>query len=284
MSYLIVGAKGMLARAFRELFERQGRAWQGLDLPEFDLTDAAQVDGAVEAGHTAVLNCSAYANVDGAERDEATANKVNGYGVELLARACAQRGVPLVHFSSDYVFSGDASAPYPVDQPHAPLGAYGRSKALGERLLWAVNAQHLLIRTSWLYAPWANNFVRTIFKLSRERPSLKVVSDQRGRPTSAEHLARATLALLDQQARGTLHVTDGGECTWYEFASEIVRRSGHTCKVEPQTAAEYKLLKPDSAPRPAYSVLDLAPAEALLGPMPDWHANLTDVLARLEPV
>jgi dTDP-4-dehydrorhamnose reductase len=284
MSYLIVGAKGMLARALRELCEREGRAWQGLDLPEFDLTDPAQVDGAVMAGHTAVLNCSAYANVDGAESDQATADKVNGYGVELLARACAQRGVPLVHYSSDFVFSGDASVPYPIDSPQGPLGAYGRSKALGERALWAANGPHLLIRTSWLYAPWANNFVRTIFKLSRERPSLKVVSDQRGRPTSAEHLARATLALLDQQARGTLHVTDGGECTWYEFASEIVRMSGHACKVEPQTAAEYKLLKPDSAPRPAYSVLDLAPAEALLGPMPHWHTNLTDVLARLEPV
>jgi dTDP-4-dehydrorhamnose reductase len=284
MSYLIIGARGMLARALRELCERQGRPSQGLDLPEFDLTDPAQVEGAVKAGHTAVLNCAAFANVDGAESDETTANKVNGYGVELLARSCAQRGVPLVHYSTDYVFSGQASAPYRTDEPHAPLGAYGRSKALGERALWQANGPHLLLRTSWLYAPWANNFVRTIFKASRERPSLKVVSDQRGRPTSAEHLARATLALLDQQARGTLHVTDGGECTWYEFASEIVRLSGHACRVEPQTSAEYRALKPNAAPRPAYSVLDLAPTEALLGPMPDWRKSLADVIARLEPV
>jgi dTDP-4-dehydrorhamnose reductase len=111
-----------------------------------------------------------------------------------------------------------------------------------------------------------------------------MVSDQRGRPTSAEHLARATLRLLDLGARGNLHVTDGGECTWYELAREIARLAGHACEVGPQTSAEYKQLKPDSAPRPAYSVLDLAPAEALLGPMPDWRVNVADVLARLEPV
>jgi dTDP-4-dehydrorhamnose reductase len=284
MSYLIVGAGGMLARALRELCERERRPWQGVDLPEFDLSNPAHVDRAVKAGHTAVLNCAAFANVDAAESDEASANKVNGYGVELLARACAQRGVPLVHYSTDYVFSGQASAPYRLDEPHAPLGAYGRSKALGERALWAAGGSHLLIRTSWLYAPWSNNFVRTIYKVSRAQPVLKVVSDQRGRPTSAEHLARATLQLLDRGARGTLHVTDRGECTWHEFASEIVRLAGHDCRVEPQTSAEYKALKPNSAPRPTYSVLDLAPAEALLGPMPDWRANLADVMSRLEPV
>jgi dTDP-4-dehydrorhamnose reductase len=279
MSYLIIGAKGMLARALREHCERLGRQCEGLDLPEFDLTQREQVDNAVKAGHTAVLNCAAYANVDAAETAEVAANAVNGHGVELLAQVCAQRGVPLVHYSTDYVFSGRATVPYRVDEPHAPLGAYGRSKALGERALWAANGPHLLIRTSWLYAPWANNFVRTIFKASREREVLKVVDDQRGRPTSAEHLARATLSLLDAEARGTLHVTDGGECTWYEFATEIVRLSGHTCQVQPCTSAEY--VRP--APRPAYSVLDLAPAEALLGPMPDWHENLRDVMARLEP-
>ena len=107
-----------------------------------------------------------------------------------------------------------------------------------------------------------------------------MVHDQRGRPTSAEHLARTTLALLDQRARGTLHVTDGGACTWYEFASEIGRLAGHKARIEPCTAAEFA--RP--APRPAYSVLDLGPTEALVGPMPDWHDNLANVLARLEPV
>jgi dTDP-4-dehydrorhamnose reductase len=151
---------------------------------------------------------------------------------------------------------------------------------VGERAIWDAGGPHLVLRTSWLYAPWANNFVRTIFKASRERDELQVVNDQRGRPTSAEHLARASLALLDKGAHGTLHVTDGGECTWFDFASEIVRLAGHRAAVKPCTSAQF----PRPAKRPAYSVLDLGPTEALLGPMPDWHENLADVMRRLEPI
>jgi len=280
MSYVVIGAAGMLGRAFRELLTREGRAFTALDLPDFDVTSRAHVEAAISAGDEAVLNCAAYTNVDGAEQDEAAATRLNGDAVALLAEVCAARGVPLVHYSTDYVFAGDATAPYPVDQPHAPLNAYGRSKAVGERALWQAGGPHLLLRTSWLYAPWAKNFVRTIYKASRERDVLTVVNDERGRPTSAEHLARVTLRLLDREARGTLHVTDGGECTWHEFAAEIVRRAGHACRVDPTSASAYA--RP--AKRPSYSVLDLAPTEALVGPMPDWRDNLADVMARLEPV
>ncbi len=280
MKYALIGAGGMLGRAFRELFAREGRPYDGLDVPEFDLMRREQVEAAVTPGLTAVINCAAYTNVDGAEQDEANATKLNGDAVALLAGICAARQVPVVHFSTDYVFAGDAKEPYRVDQAHAPVNAYGRSKAVGERALWDAGGAHLLLRTSWLYAPWANNFVRTIYKFSRERPALNVVADQLGRPTSAEHLARVSLALLDCGARGTLHVTDGGACSWHEFASEIVRLSGHACRVDPCTAAEFA--RP--AKRPAYSVLDLAPTEALVGPMPDWHENLASVMARLEPV
>lgn len=280
MSILIVGANGMLARALRNQLTAEGRAHEGVGLPDFDITDAAQVDATIKAGHAAVINCSAYTNVDAAEADEALASRVNGLGVENLASACAERAIPLVHYSTDYVFSGYAQEPYKVDEPLKPLGAYGRSKALGEQALRAAGGQHLLLRTSWLYAPWANNFVRTIFKASMQQPLLKVVNDQRGRPSSAEHVARVTLQLLDQQARGTFHVTDGGECTWYDFAREIVRLAGHNCDVQPCTSAEYT--RP--AKRPPYSVLDLGPTEALVGPLSDWHTNLADVMGRLEPV
>jgi len=280
MKYLLIGAGGMLARALRNAASADGREIVGLDLPDFDLTDEAQVKAAVTAGYDAVLNCSAYTNVDAAETDEARATLINGQGVAYLAQACAARAVPLVHYSTDFVFSGEASTPYRVDEPHAAIGAYGRSKAIGERSVWDAQGPHLVLRTSWLYAPWANNFVRTIYKASSQRPVLRVVNDQRGRPCSAEHLARVTLALLDKNARGTLHVSDGGECTWFEFASEIVRLSGHACTVEPCTTAEFA--RP--AKRPPYSVLDLTPTEALVGPMPDWHDNLRDVIARLEPV
>jgi dTDP-4-dehydrorhamnose reductase len=280
MTYLIIGAGGMLGRAFRELLSREQRPFRALDLPEFDVTKREQVEAAVAPGTSAVLNCAAYTNVDGAEADEATATKLNGDAVAQLAQVCAGRGVPLVHYSTDYVFAGDATSPYAVDAPHAPLNAYGRSKAVGERAIWDAGGPHLLLRTSWLYAPWANNFVRTIAKLSRDRDELKVVADQRGRPTSAEHLARVTLALLDHPASGTFHVTDGGECSWWEFASEVVRLAGHRARVEKTTAAEFA--RP--AKRPAYSVLDLGPTEALVGEMADWKENLRDVMARLEPL
>jgi dTDP-4-dehydrorhamnose reductase len=279
MKYLLIGAGGMLARALRGELAARGDELVGLDLPDFDLTNPTQVTAQVTAEYALVLNCSGYTNVDGAESDEARATAINGQGVAYLAQACAARAVPLVHYSTDYVFAGDASAPYPVDGELSPLGAYGRSKAVGERAIRAAGGAHLILRTSWLYAPWANNFVRTIVKASSQQPSLRVVNDQRGRPTSAEHLARTTLALCDKNARGTLHVTDGGECTWFEFASEIVRLSGHTCAVNPCSSAEY--VRP--AKRPAYSVLDLTPTEALVGPMPHWKDNLADVMRRLEP-
>ncbi|HVZ35222.1 MAG TPA: dTDP-4-dehydrorhamnose reductase [Polyangiaceae bacterium] len=279
MKYALIGAGGMLGRAFRELFERSGRAYDALDVPAFDVTRREQVERAVTPGLTAVINCAAYTNVDLAEQEEAAATKLNGEAVALLAGVCAAERVPLVHFSTDYVFAGDAREPYRVDQAHAPLNAYGRSKAAGERALWQAGGPHLLLRTSWLYAPWGNNFVRTIYKLSRAQPSIKVVADQLGRPTSAEHLARVTTALLDLDAHGTLHVTDGGACSWHEFASEIVRLAGHPCRVDACTAAEFA--RP--AKRPAYSVLDLAPTEQLVGPMPDWRDNLASVMARLEP-
>jgi len=278
--YAIIGARGMLGRAITELLTREGRPYLALDLPDFDMTQRGQVEAIITPDLRAVINCAAYTNVDQAEVEEAAATKLNGEAVALLADVCASRAVPLVHYSTDYVFAGDAKEPYRVDQAHDPINAYGRSKAVGERAIWEAKGPHLVLRTSWLYAPWANNFVRTIFKFSRDKESLRVVSDQFGRPTSAEHLARVTLDLLDKSARGTLHVTDGGQCSWHEFASEISRLAGHKARVDPCTAEEFA--RP--AKRPAYSVLDLGPTEALVGPMKDWRDNLADVMARLEPV
>ncbi len=277
---LIVGDRGMLGRAFRELLTRLGRPYHGVDLPDVDAAEPGQVADLFTKPWSAVINCAAFTNVDAAEANEAVALRGNATAPGLLAEACARGNLPLLHFSTDYVFSGQASAPYPVDAPMQPLGAYGRSKAAGEDAVRAAGGRHLIARTSWLYAPWANNFVRTMAKLTRDKPSLKVVSDQRGRPTSAEHLAKTALALLDRGASGTFHVTDGGECTWYDFTVAIAEKLGRTCEIKPCTTAEF----PRPAPRPAYSVLDLAKTEALLGPMPDWRDNLASVLARLEPL
>jgi dTDP-4-dehydrorhamnose reductase len=276
---LLLGDRGMLGRAFRELLAAKKRPFTGFDLPELDIAEPGQVAPLFEKPWSAVINCAAYTNVDGAEADEATALRANGTAPGVVAAACARARVTLVHFSTDYVFAGDARAPYVVDAPLQPLGAYGRSKAAGEIAIRGSGAQFLILRTSWLYAPWGNNFVRTMARLTRDKPELKVVDDQHGRPTSAQHLASATLALLDRGIRGTFHVTDGGECTWYEFTVEIARLLGRSAIIRPCTTAEF----PRPARRPAYSVLDLAPTEAILGPMPDWRVKLASVVAQLEP-
>jgi dTDP-4-dehydrorhamnose reductase len=271
---LVIGATGMLGRAFSALLAREGLRFSAVDLPEFDLCDAASIARGVAPGTRTVINCAAFTDVDGAETREAAATALNGDAVGVLARRCAEIGATLVHYSTDYVFEGDASQPYAVDHPRAPLNAYGRSKARGEELLEQAGARYLLIRTSWLYAPWGKNFVLTMRELMRTRKPLKVVDDQVGRPTSAEYLAERSLALLRRGCTGAFHVTDGGQCSWHGFASAIDGLLQARCKVAPCTSAEF----PRPARRPAYSVLDLARVEAELGPSVPWQQNLAAVL------
>lgn len=279
---LLLGADGMLGRAFVELFEKQSRAFEARTFPEFDLTQQDSIRAAVSTRFGAVVNCAAYTDVDGAETNQLLAQQVNATGVGQLAINCRLADIPLVHFSTDYVFDGAGSAPYPPLPPPVnsqPINVYGRSKLQGEQLIREVGDDHLIIRTSWLYAPWAKNFVRTIASAARSKPELKVVDDQRGRPTSAQHLSASTLALVDRRARGIYHITDSGDCTWFDFASEIVRLTNAACKVIPCTTADF----PRPAKRPSYSVLDIAKTESELGAMPSWQTNLAAVISRIEP-
>lgn len=279
----LVGASGMLGRACREALEaRRELELHALTRAELDLERPETLARLEQLRPDVILNAAAYTAVDDAESHEALALRVNAEGVHQLALRARSLGALLVHFGTDYVFDGESAAPYRTDSPLHPIGAYGRSKARGEELLRESGATHLLVRTSWLYAPWGKNFVRTIAKHAERRPTLQVVSDQRGRPTSAEHLARTTLALLDAGARGTFHVTDGGECSWFELARAIVAERGLSgrCSVEPIPSEAW----PTPARRPRHSVLDLSETEALMGPMPQWERALRDVLARLEPL
>jgi dTDP-4-dehydrorhamnose reductase len=277
---LLLSPDGMLGRAFEALLSQRDVSLTTVRYPELDLTKPDTLEVIERGEPSLVINCAAYTDVDGAESHEALATAINGDGVGLLAARCRSLGATLVHFGTDYVFDGRGTAPYPVDAPLSPQGAYARSKVRGEILLRESGAEHLYLRTSWLYAPWGKNFVRTVARNARVRSELKVVSDQRGRPTSSEHLARTTLALLDRGARGTFHVSDGDQCTWFDFASAIVvdLGLGAQCTVKPCTSDEW----PTPTKRPAYSVLDLSKTEALLGPMPSWRENLRDVLGRLE--
>ncbi len=277
MTTLLISPDGMLGRAFVERLEMRGEAFETASHPALDLTRPETL-APIRPGIERVINCAAFTDVDGAESREDEALAVNGDGVLHLARACLAAGATLVHFGTDYVFAGDASSPYAVDAPIAPATAYGRSKAAGERALRESGVFHLYLRTSWLYAPWGKNFVRTIAALGHSKPELKVVNDQRGRPTSAQALAETTLALWERGARGFFHATDGGECTWFELAQAIVEGTKGQAKVLPCTTAEF----PRPAPRPAYSVLDVSRTEAALGrPMQPWRSALADVLAQL---
>ena len=275
MKAFLIAPGGMLGRAWEGLLKAEGIEYAVGRRPEFDLTRPESID---LHGADVVINCAAYTDVDGAENDEAGANAVNGDGVKALAEQCAKTGALLVHYSTDYVFRGQASAPYPCDAPRAPLNAYGRSKALGEEAIEASGCKHLIVRTSWLYAPWGKNFVLTMRSLGKSRDKLSVVDDQRGRPTSCRHLAKTTLAMLRQGASGMHHITDGGECTWYDLASHVVAQSNPNCEVSPCSSDAF----PRPAPRPSYSVLDLSRTEALVGAMPAWQDNVDAALRDAE--
>jgi len=276
----------MLGRAWTGLltaheipFDALGR--DGLDLENLDAVRSLDC-----SAYSHVINCAAWTAVDDAEAEYARAHAVNAEAVGVLAQQCAQAGAQFVTYSTDYVFNGRASEPYAVDGQHDPVNAYGRSKAAGESLLQEIGGDWLCVRTSWVYAPWGKNFVKTIAGAALARPELKVVDDQRGRPTSAEGLARSSLGLMMAGVTGFAHATDGGECSWFEFAQEIVRLVGlraerlgqSVAAVVPCDSAEY----PRPAARPAYSVLDLSQTEAVIGPMIPWQCALADVMRRMD--
>jgi len=276
---IVLGPGGKLGRAFVAVLTARGLPFRTAGRRGADLTvDLLQPESLAGIDHAdVVVNCVGWTDVDGAEAHEEAATRINGHALGALGRRCREVGAVLVHFGTDYVFDGLAQAPWPVDAPLSPINAYGRSKAAGERALAASGADHLLLRTSWLYAPWGRSFVLAIARLARARAELAVVDDQRGRPTSAEGLARTTLALLERGARGTLHATDGGECSRYELALHVASRVAPGCVVRPCASADH----PRPARRPSYSVLDLGPTEALIGPLPGWREGVDAVLRRI---
>jgi len=275
---LVIGGTGMLGRAWHALLAEQGRETLLVRREQLDLTRPATIQEWVNGRCPLVVNCAARSNVDLAESDYEATLQVNGYGVGELARRCGDCGVTLLHYSTDHVFDGTRSSPYPVGHPHAPVNAYGRSKSTGERLIRESGCRHLIVRTSWLYAPWGQNFVRVIANLAKERPWVTVVDDQYGRPTSAAHLAAASLRLFESGAEGTWHITDGGMGSRYEWAKEVVRLTARPCEIRPCRTEDY----PRPARRPRYSVLDLTETERLLGPMADWRTNLAMVMGAME--
>jgi dTDP-4-dehydrorhamnose reductase len=273
---LITGAGGMLGQSVVAALRGAGHEAVALDREALDVTDREAVRRVIESERPdAVVQCAAYTAVDAAESEYEQALLVNATATGYVAEACHRVGASFVYPSTDYVFDGTGTRPYRPDDPTRPVNAYGRSKLQGERAAAAAE-RHLVVRTSWLYGEGGPNFVETMLRLATERERLDVVDDQIGRPTWTRTLADAMVRLLEADAHGVLHVSDGGEATsWYGFAKEILESVGAGAKVHRTRSASF--VRP--APRPGYSVLDLEPAERQLSySLPKWTESLAGYL------
>ena len=273
LRYLLTGATGMLGQDLQQALV--GREVTALGRADLDVTDPDAVDAAV-AGHAVILNSAAYTRVDDAEGDEDAAFAVNATGAGNLARAAARHGAKLVQLSTDYVFDGTATTPYPEDSPRHPVSAYGRTKAEGERLALELNPEGTyVVRTAWLYGAHGPNFPKTMLRLAAQNDTVSVVDDQLGQPTWTADVARQIVAMLDAElAPGVYHATSSGSTSWFEFARAVFSVAGlDPDRVKPTSSAQF--VRP--APRPAYSVLGHVRWQLLgLAPIRDWRSALAD--------
>ncbi|MCX7718374.1 MAG: dTDP-4-dehydrorhamnose reductase [Candidatus Sumerlaeaceae bacterium] len=275
---VVFGAAGMLGSDIMEELRARGISAQGFDLADGDITDAASCEALVARTQPrAVINCAAFTDVNGAESHREEALRINATGAGNIARACAAHQVRCVFVSTDYVFDGTKDSPYLESDEPNPISAYGYSKWLGERETAAAAPNHAIVRTSWLYGVRGRSFPATILAAARAGKPLRVVNDQTGAPTYTRDLARALAEVALMSGTGIFHATNGGACTWYEFACEILRRAGVTpVALEPCRTAEY----PTPARRPANSRLaNVRLAAAGVPPLPPWPDALDRYLA-----
>ncbi len=293
MTVLLFGGNGQvgheLRRSLRALGDvvvttRSGQLPDGArcEVADFDCPDslAALVQRVAPA---IVVNAAAYTAVDKAEDDVDAAFRTNAEAPGVLARACALRDIPFVHYSTDYVFDGQGSRPYREDDPTAPLSVYGASKLAGEDAIRAAGGRHLILRTAWVYGQHGHNFMKTMLRLGAERDELRVVADQVGTPTPAALIADVTTELLGLRdaPSGTFHLTPRGETSWHGFAEAILEEAlargliPRAPKVIPIATSDY----PTRARRPGYSRLDIGRLEQVLGrALPEWRTGLRQVL------
>lgn len=291
MRILVCGGSGQVGLELVGRAGAYGLEALGVTREQLDITDSHRVADLVDQYRPGlIINAAAYTHVDNAEKQSEQAYAVNRDGVTNLAEAARQADIPLVHISTDYVFSGEADKPYRETDPVAPTGIYGASKLAGEVAIQAALVRHVIVRTSWVYGVHGNNFVKTMLRLGQQRDALSVVADQFGCPTQAGSLAKALLQLAQRYAHeGTLawglyHYSGTPHCSWFDFAEEIFRQAAikglltKTPQVSAITTAQY----PTPARRPAWSVLACTKFEQAFGIAPsDWHDDLGDVLDAL---
>lgn len=276
MTILVTGGDGQLGSALRLASAESSHRYIFTDVNELDITSAEAVEGFVLRNEIdAIINCAAYTAVDRAESDEAKADEINHKAVATLAAACARHNATLIHISTDYIFSGEATAPINEEAAAAPINAYGRTKWAGEVAIAESGCRAIVLRTSWLYSEFGSNFCKTMRTLTSTRPEIKVVADQLGTPTYAGDLAEAIVTIVEGEMEdklGTYNYSNEGVCSWYDFAVEIARLSGNNeCKITPCTTADY----PTAAARPQYSVLDKSKIKATFGiDVPEWQESL----------
>jgi dTDP-4-dehydrorhamnose reductase len=270
MRLLVLGSGGMLGRAVARDAARLGHDVVALGHAELDVTDADHVARIVAAAEPrAIVNCAAFTDVDGCETHEAQALRVNGDGAGIVSHAAAEAGARVVHVSTDYVFDGGKREPWLESDPVAPLQAYGRTKLAGEQAVAAANDEHAIVRTAWLFGAGGPNFVDTMLRLGAERDELTVVTDQRGGPTWTGHLAPPLVEVAERVGDvGVFHAAGAGECSWYEFAVEILHRARLRARAVPTTSEQFA--RP--AQRPAYSVLGTERTPGI--DLPHWSAGL----------
>ena len=283
MKILVTGANGQLGRELRNVLESEipGKAIY-TDIAELDLTDAKGVDDFFKKNDIShVVNCAAYTAVDKAEEEKLECAAININAVKNLANAADAIGAKIIHISTDYVFDGTAHRPYKESDKVNPISQYGTTKRKGETALLALAPESIIIRTSWLYSPHGNNFVKTMLRLGAEQSKIKVVSDQIGTPTYALDLARAIYMVLmsHQWVEGIFHFSNEGVCSWYDFAKSIHRIAGiDKCEIKPIPTEEY----PTAASRPFYSVLDKTRIKATYGvKAPYWEDSLIECIKRI---
>lgn len=281
---LVTGANGQLGSELRKIGFTVLDEVFFTDVAELDITDYKAVSEFVKKNEIdTIINCAAYTAVDRAEDEPELAARINTEAVANLAKVAAKEDCLLIHVSTDYVFDGTAAKPYTEKSKTCPVSVYGRTKLAGEEAILKSGCFYIIIRTAWLYSAFGNNFVKTILRLAGERPEINVVSDQLGTPTFAEDLARAIVKIMDNESRGEnegiYHYSNDGICSWYDFATEIVKQSGLKCQVKPVTTAEY----PTKTRRPAYSVLDKTKIKKVFEvEVPAWQEALQRCMKELK--
>lgn len=284
MNILVTGATGQLAQSIKKIKGKglYNCVFSFVSREDFLVTNQKEVDDYFSKHDIdVVINCTAYTKVDLAEDENEQAYDVNVNAVRYLAEASERKGAEFYHVSTDFVFDGNSCANYKESDITNPLSVYGKTKLEGENIALSSCLKTQVIRTSWLYSLYGNNFVKTIIRLAKDRDKLTIVSDQVGTPTNAENLARAILKMIFSENKHygeVYHYSDLGECSWYEFAKEIVSFTKIDCEIIPIPSSEY----PQKATRPKYSVMDKSKIVSDYGvELIDWKMSLKQLVENL---